>query len=398
MPLHVRRLWSPLWRYLLAAAAGSLAWVVAAADLMLTPMTPAQTDVAGAVLSLDAVVGVAVLALVPLRRRFPLAVACGTVAASAVSVSSIGAAAVAVVSMAHRRRRDQVVATAVVAVVAVLVFAVLYRPWFSPSGVSVASTVGIVVCATVFVAAAVATGFYLGARRELLVSLHERVLTAEREQALAATAARVAERTLIAREMHDVLAHRISLVALHAGALAYREDLTRTQTAETAQTIQANAQLALAELRQVLGVLRSGPVPDGVQRPQPTLAELPALLADADEAGSVVRLDRSGLRGDPAELTELLSRTSLRIVQEALTNARRHAPGQPVEVRLSGDVGAGMHLEISNPAGAGAGTGGAGVGLVGLAERAELAGGTLTYGLRPDGRFTVEARLPWPAP
>ena len=96
-------------------------------------------------------------------------------------------------------------------------------------------------------------------------------------------AARESERTRIAREMHDTLAHRISLVALHAEALAYRTDLGRAQTAETAALIQANAQLALTELRQVLGVLRGGTV-----EPQPTLAELPALLTDAREAGTPI--------------------------------------------------------------------------------------------------------------
>jgi signal transduction histidine kinase len=386
-----------VWRYPAAAAAGALVWVVAAADLMLTPMTAAQTDVAGTVLALDAVLGVAALAVLPLRRRHPLLVACATVAVTAVSVSACGAAAVAVVSMAHRRRRDWVVVTAAVAAVAVLVFTVLYRPWFSPGPVGVADSAGIVVFAGVCMAAAVATGSYIGARRDLVASLHERVRTVQREQALTTAAARVAERTLIAREMHDVLAHRISLVALHAGALAYRQDLSRAQTTETAQTIQANAQLALAELRQVLGVLRSGPVPDTVERPQPTLGEVPALLADADEAGSVVHLDRSGLRGDVAELAEMLSRTAFRIVQEALTNARKHAPGAPVRVRLAGAPGERLELEISNPAGAGTGGAGDGVGLVGLGERAELAGGTLTHAMRSDGTFVVRAELPWPA-
>ena len=103
-----------------------------------------------------------------------------------------------------------------------------------------------------------ATGYYIGARRELLAFWRERAETAEREHALAAERARAAERTRIAREMHDVLAHRISLVALHAGALTYRSDLDREETAAAAAVIQDNAHLALGELRQVLGVLRAG--------------------------------------------------------------------------------------------------------------------------------------------
>ena len=203
-----------------------------------------------------------------------------------------------------------------------------------------------------FFGLAIVTGFYVRARRELVASLNERLLTAEREQALTTEAARDAERTRIAREMHDVLAHRISLVAMHAGALAYREDLTREQTAETAATIQANAQLALAELRQVLGVLRAGRPTDGVEAPQPTLAELPALLADVRETGSQVQLDVLGLREcELAKIPATMSRTSFRIVQEALTNARKHAPGEPVSVRLTGEPGDVLEVEVRNRVG-----------------------------------------------
>jgi signal transduction histidine kinase len=211
--------------------------------------------------------------------------------------------------------------------------------------------------------------------------------------------ARDAERSRIAREMHDVLAHRISLVALHAGALLYRDDFSRAQTAETAQTIHANAQLALTELREVLGVLRAGHGAQDIERPQPTLAELPALLADAREAGTDVRLEAAmpDHARDLSQVPETLSRTAFRIVQEALTNARKHAPGQRVGVRLAGAPGAGLDLEVRNPAGVEVGLAlpSAGVGLVGLTERAELAGGALDYGVL-GGSFVVKARLPWP--
>jgi signal transduction histidine kinase len=241
------------------------------------------------------------------------------------------------------------------------------------------------------------TGFYIGARRELAANRHEQALAAEREQALVADTAREAERTRIAREMHDVLAHRISLVALHAGALVYRDDLTREQTAETAATIQANAQLALTELRQVLGVLRPGDGAHDVEAPQPTLAELPALLADSREAGTEVTLDTSQLVGTLDLVPTTLSRNAFRIVQETLTNARKHAPGVPVRVALAGAPGVRLDVEVSNPLGAGAGIAlpSAGVGLTGLTERAVLAGGTLEHGAGADGAFVVEATLPW---
>ncbi len=388
--------WARIGQYALAVVAGAAAWVAHAADRLSGPLTPAVEDLVGALLFVDLLLGGAMLIVLPLRRRHPVAIACVTTAASAFSASSVGATAIAVGAMATRRRRAWAVSVAIVAVAAGT-SAELVGPGFSPARIGVGLA---------FVVACLATGSFLGVRRDLLASLHERALTAEREQALVAVAAREAERTRIAREMHDVLAHRISLVALHAGALTYRGDLSHAETAGTAKTIQSNAQLALVELREVLGVLRTGSagaVDSAVEPPQPTLAELPALLADARETGSVVQLDNDVAVRD---LPETLSRTAFRIVQEALTNARRHAPGAPVTVRLARSRAAGaepgggdhMELEISNPAPAAPALMAAppGVGLVGLTERAEMTGGTLTAGLRPDGAFVVRARLPWP--
>ena len=267
---------------------------------------------------------------------------------------------------------------------------------FLPGADGWSTMAGGIVLGLLFFAAAAAVGSYLGARRELVTSLHERVRIAQLEQALATTVAREAERNRIAREMHDVMAHRISLVALHAGALAYREDLSRAQTAETAGTIQANAQLALAELRQVLGVLRAGPAPPRAEPPQPTLAELPALLADAREAGSVVELDSSGL---PAvgELSDSLSRTSFRILQEALTNARKHAGSHAtadVRLRYLPDA---VELEVTDD-GLGARRGGpragSGLGLIGMRERVSADGGTVLAAPRSRGGFVVRAHVP----
>ncbi|KQY46350.1 sensor histidine kinase [Cellulomonas sp. Root137] len=386
--------WSSVWRYLVAAGVGLAAWGVTAAEHF--SVSPAAAEnVAGTLVVVDLALGVMTTCLLALRRRYPLAVALLTLLATTVSSASVGAATISLVSMATWRRRRWVIAAGVVALVTGLVSELFYRAAFPDrdnSGYLV--LVGFLVSVTYF-AAVVATGYYIGTRRELVSSLREQVATAERERELAMERSRDAERTRIAREMHDVLAHRISLVALHAGALAYRDDLTREETRETAQTIQSNAQLALSELRQVLGVLRAGAGAEGIEPPQPTLAELPALLADAREAGSDVDLDTTGLVEEPRPQT--LSRTSFRIVQEALTNARKHAPGEPVSVRLSGGPGARLEIEVRNPVRSPPDGQRGGVGLAGLAERAELAGGELDHGIGPDGAFVVEARLPWPA-
>jgi signal transduction histidine kinase len=386
--------WSSAWRYLVAVVVGIVAWGATAAT-HLAGASPEVSDLGGGLIALDLLLGVVSVCLLRLRRRYPLLVACLIIAATTVSTASSGAATIALVSVATWRRRSWVVVVGVVLLVTGMVSDVYYRIAFAAGDTTwYMVLVGILIGVSYF-AATVATGYYVGTRRELVGSLRAQVATAERERELATARSRDAERTRIAREMHDVLAHRISLVALHAGALAYRDDLTREETRETAHTIQSNAQLALSELRQVLGVLRAGAGAGGIEPPQPTLAELPALLADAREAGSDVDLDTSGLDTEPQPQT--LSRTSFRIVQEALTNARKHAPGEPVSVRLSGGPGSRLEIEVRNPVRTPPVGQRGGVGLAGLTERAELAGGELEHGIATDGSFVVEARLPWPA-
>jgi signal transduction histidine kinase len=389
--------WPRVGRYLFAIGVGALMGVGNAAERLDGPLPESQQDTVYAVLALDLVLGVVSLALLPLRRRHPLGVACVIVALLSVSVSSFGSALVAIVSMGTWRRRPWAVLNGGVYLTGLLVVIALDLPTRSPDDAPwqvVASLVG----APLVYGVAAVTGFYIGARRELAANRDEQALAAEREQALVADTVREAERTRIAREMHDVLAHRISLVALHAGALVYRDDLTREQTAATAATIQANAQLALTELRQVLGVLRPGDGAHNVEAPQPTLAELPALLADSREAGTEVTLDTSRLDGTLDLVPTTLSRNAFRVAQEALTNARKHAPSAPVRVVLAGAPGRELEVEVDNPMAvrSGAALPSAGVGLAGLTERAVLAGGSLEHGPQSDGSFRVRARLPWP--
>jgi signal transduction histidine kinase len=200
--------------------------------------------------------------------------------------------------------------------------------------------------------------------------------------------------------MHDVLAHRISLLSLHAGALEFRPDAAPEEIARAAAVIRASAHQALEDLRAVIGVLRDGPGgPDGEppQPPQPTLAALPGLLEESRAAGMRVHAD---LRvADLAAVPDLVGRHALRIVQEALTNARKHAASAPVDVRIEGAPGSGLMIEVRNPAPVLAAGGpkipGSGAGLVGLAERVTLSGGHLEHGLDEHGEFRLRARLPW---
>ncbi|MFL6062864.1 MAG: sensor histidine kinase, partial [Marmoricola sp.] len=235
-------------------------------------------------------------------------------------------------------------------------------------------------------------------RRELLWTLRERAREAESGQELRVAQARSAERQRIAREMHDVLAHRISLITMHAGALAYRDDLPPEQVKETAELIQAKSHEALTDLRQVLGVLRGAP--DDLEgygdRPQPTLCDLPELIAEATAGG--MQIDYLSSISEGIAPADQIGRTVYRVVQEALTNARKHAVGTHVTVRISGDPESGVTVVVSNATRVGAlgmpSTPGAGLGLVGLRERAALAGGTLQVTNGASG-FSLRCWLPW---
>ncbi|MFP7834879.1 sensor histidine kinase [Marisediminicola sp. LYQ134] len=441
LPAPPLQAWSRIWRYLLVLATGALFWIFTLAEFVgFGPDELSERDnaVITGFMLLDLVLGGVAVALLPLRRRHPVTIAVITAGLSSVSVFSIGAAMLAIVSMSTRRRWRPVVAVGVVWIACTVVYEFVVRPSVAGEQTEMYSSWASGGIAIAVYGILVATGFYVGARRDLLASLRERALNAEREQALREESAREAERTRIAREMHDVLAHHISLVSLHAGALTYRTDLTRDETAQAATVIQNNAQLALTELRQILGVLRSSEGGSGaaggagaadgadaadggradaerldarVEPPQPTLADLPALLDDSREAGTDVTLD-AGVTPDAGDLDlalavdleglgESVSRTAYRIIQEALTNARKHAPGAPVTVELE-RRDAELRVTVRNPVrqASVAGTresggSGSGVGLTGLQERAELAGGSLAHGVDRGDHFVVTARLPW---
>ncbi|WP_105034072.1 sensor histidine kinase [Cryobacterium aureum] len=397
--------WSRIWRYLasIATAIVFLALVIADYSSASSDSHLAEATLGGLIL-LDLVLGVVALCLLPLRRRRPLLIAVVTAALSSVSASALAAAIWAAISISTQRRWGGVVVVGGIWAVATFVYETIVRASVSGIAMYPAPWVSIAVAIAIY-AISVATGFYIGARRDLLISLRERAENAEREQTLRDESARGAERTRIAREMHDVLAHRISLVALHAGALTFRTDLTREETAQAAGIIQDNAHLALSELREVLGVLRGRKETGDSGHPepaQPTLADLPALLTEAREAGTTITLQTgaSGSAWSDATtegLSKTVSRTAYRTVQEAFTNARKHAPGQPVTLRIehSGDL---LTLGVRNPIDPrehAAGPPGSGVGLIGLQERADLVGGRIRYSIEPDGFFLLQAWLPW---
>jgi signal transduction histidine kinase len=238
-------------------------------------------------------------------------------------------------------------------------------------------------------------GMLVRAQRQLVVALRERARRAETEAELRAEHAQRLAREAIAREMHDVLAHRLTLLSVHAGALEFRPDAPPAEVARAAGVIRDSAHEALQDLREIIGVLRAPGDGDGADRPQPTLATLDALVAESREAGMKVTLDNRIT--DRAAVPAATGRTVYRIAQEGLTNARKHAPGAEVTVVVSGGPGSGLTVDVDNPAPASEveKVPGSGQGLIGLTERATLAGGRLEHGATGDGGFHVRAWLPW---
>ncbi|GAA4526456.1 sensor histidine kinase [Amycolatopsis samaneae] len=375
--------WQHAWRPLAAAVLGVLVWLVAAGQLPYGTSGP----VLGWLLIGDPLVALVCLVLLIWRRRYPLTVTTAVVAVSTVSTLASGAVLLAIGSLAARRRPVQTVFLAVACVLTAPLTNGLYPQRGEPQPLWLtlaypALIVGIVV----------AVGVAVGARREELRSLRDRAESAEREQAAREAETRTLERHRIAREMHDVLAHRVSLVAMQAGVLGHRTDLPADQVAVLARGIADGSHQALEELREVLGVLRANP--DGPEPPQPSLDGVPALAADARALGLDVEVT-TAVTGQPPDL---LGRTVYRIVQEGLTNAGKHAPGARVRVAIEGAAGEDLRVTVrdtgaSRSAG---GTPASGFGLLGLAERVGLAGGTLEHHPVPGGGFELGARLPWP--
>lgn len=243
------------------------------------------------------------------------------------------------------------------------------------------------------VAATVAVGMYTQARRQLLAQFQRRAMDAEQGQTEAEDRARRAERTRIAREMHDIVAHKISLVALQAGALEVNPNLDRAQVVESVGLIRQTATTALTELREVLGVLRSED--EGAPlAPQPTWDDVRDLVTTSQQAGIAVEL--FDFIDDP--VPDTMARTAYRVVQEGLTNIHKHARHTKARVALIGEPGTDLVIEVSNvlPVGFTTDLPGARMGLSGIETRVLHAGGTITSGPTDDGRFEVKAVIPWP--
>ncbi|MGW1209151.1 sensor histidine kinase [Streptomyces sp. NPDC002499] len=398
-------------------------------------------------IGVDVVAGVAGSVALLWRRRFPVPVAVGLIALSVVLPVVGAASAIALFTVAVHRRAAVACAVTVPAVLSTPLEYLLWPGTAGPAGTLGGSAGSAALCL-----ALTGWGAVVRSRRQLVLAWADRARQAETEQRLRVERVRRAERERIAREMHDVLAHRLSLLSLHAGVLEYRRGLPSEKLAETAAVIRSGAHQSLNDLREIIGLLRAPDIER--DRPQPTLGDLPALVAESRTAGLSLAYEN---RLDPAaEVPEQLGRTGYRIVQEALTNARKHAPARgTVRLEVRGGPGEGLTIETANrlrhlgdgtvagstpissktpitsrapvsdeEAASGDGTvpagtpapgeqtalgkattlghepattpvPGSGTGLVGLAERVSLARGRLSHGPTRDGEFRLTAWLPW---
>ncbi len=250
-------------------------------------------------------------------------------------------------------------------------------------------TVGVITVAVLRTAVGPLLALYFSARHEMLQALRDRAERAERERHLLAEQARAEERARLAGEMHDVVTHRVSLMVLQAGALGITA--TDEATRQAAGELRAAGVQALDELRDLVGILRTEPEDDQA----PASSGLAELVAESTAVGTPAELVE---QGDPALASPVVGRTAYRIVREALTNVRKHAPGAHVVVRVSYDESQ-IRLSVRNTAAAAppdrslAATG-SGVGLASLRQRIDLVHGTLRAAGTPDGGFCLEATMP----
>ncbi|MEU5879747.1 histidine kinase [Spirillospora sp. NPDC047279] len=383
--MRFRNWWSALWptrrsRILdISLAAGTAVfdaiWLWHAPQEFYLP--PPVVSVCSAVLALGLVV----------RRRHPVALALFMVVFSTVTGAGGIAGLIIVYSLgAYAASRRAVIAIAAAVYLSFLIF---------PGPTAVGEPfLALATFGLAFTALPVVLGLYMGARKQLIASLQERTRRLEREVHLLAEKARAEERTRIAREMHDVVANRVSVMVVHAGALKAVVTRDPDRAAETAAVIGDMGRQALDELRQVIGVLRQGE--RALQAGTPTMDDFRALVDQSQSAG--LRAEML-VQGEERDIPPAVGRTIYRLVQEGLTNVHKHAgdANTMIGILMLPDA---VEVEIENAPPGGRpehGLPSGGNGLVGLRERVTALGGTFNAGPIADGGYALRARIPLPA-
>lgn len=319
------------------------------------------------------------------RRRWPVQFAVVALAGWA-ALAGIAAVVVAQYTVAERSRSWRVTAAGTV-----MTLALVGPPIWWLGGLDASLPVSVALCV-----APALLGLYVGTRRELITQMRARAERAEHDQDLRVQQARSEERAQIARDMHDVVTHRVSLMVLHATAL---EAARGRDSATLARQIGEIGRATLDELRSLVAVLRAdGATGEAPLTPQPGLADLPDLVEQSCDLGLPVTLEITGEPDTPPPA--LVEHALYRVAQEALTNVRKHAgaPSTLIQVHHEPHL---LRLTVANAPGTIPDTAGrarrlprGGHGLLGIAERVRLVGGELTTWSTPDGGFRVEATTP----
>lgn len=363
---------------------------VAFGMFMLIPTAAMHSHLA---LVIDLVLGIAACVALVARRRLPTQVGAFAVAASAVSAFAAGASLVALFTAAIRVRLVVLVALTAGELVATFCFPLLYP------GAGDFSYVAQVTIGSLLNLSVVGWGLMVRAQRNYLRSVEERARDLEAGRDLLAANVRDQERRRIAREMHDALAHRLSLLSVHAGALELRPDLSAEQIRTMAGVIRDTSHHALEDLQDVIGLLRDSASHNAsLLTPHPGLDDLESLVTEARRAGTRVELTQD-VAADRTNSRDRAAATSIyRIVQEGLTNARKHAPRSPVKVvvrpGVSGEIIVTVSTFLDQQPATNRPIPGTGSGLRGLAERVSLVGGTFTS-TAVGNQFVITGRLPW---
>jgi signal transduction histidine kinase len=232
-------------------------------------------------------------------------------------------------------------------------------------------------------------GFALGRKLEQASAAQERADRLEHEREAEARAAVAEERARIARELHDVVGHSVSVMTVQASAVRRRLNPDQEQEREALEIVEQTGREALAEMRRLVGVLRR-PEEGPALAPQPSLQHLDRLVAQARESGLPVELR---IEGEPTQLPPGVDLTAYRLVQEGLTNAIKHARASKADVVVRYGNG-GVEVTVTDDGPGGGDGGGGGHGLVGMRERVTVYGGELEAGPRPEGGYSLRARLP----
>jgi signal transduction histidine kinase len=343
---------------------------------------------------------VAMIAPIAVRRKYPAVAFAAVITAGAIEVlvlpgfvgSDVSVLVVLYTLAAYRPRRIAVPGLLICLLGAVIAIA----KWMPQGKIRDLWTLGVVLA--VFCLPTL-TAWLLGDmmrwRRGYYHALEERAARLERERDAQAQIAAAAERSRIARELHDVVAHNVSVMVVQADGASYALDTDPGRARQAISDIAATGRQALAEMRSLLGVLRTASEEDADFAPQPGIEQLTGLLEQARASGLPVAFTVEGV---PRPLPQATALTAYRVVQESLTNARKHGgPTVTATVTLRFCESEIAVTVTDDGKGTTARADGLGHGLIGMRERVELFGGTVSAGPRPGGGYRVAATLPMPA-